>query len=592
MYNNFKLPIDFNNPKYLDENIIENLQLKNKHFLNNFKEYFSTNDLLVEECDISNYFFENDKNCLYDSIFKPNNIFSKLVTNIQSNTYTRNKNYLKDTQKLISEIHDISFYDFNLNYSLNIVETINNIKNETHFIEKYQYLEIPFLKELNTNSSFLQILSMYNLFSPILNLLTPIFLLFMPFLILIFKKEELSIQNYLNELLIAFKNNPLGKLLNGYSNSSIGEKCGLIFWGFLYIYQIYNSINYCIKFFNNIKVIHEKINCIKDYLNNSLTNFKKLSKILHSYKTYKDFNNQVENIILSTEKFIVDVSKISEYKLNYKKLIEMGDLMKVFFDLHNDIEINNLIEKTYYLNGYIDNIKTLSNLKKLKKINDCEFTNDNIKIEENYYPIFIENDLVTNSIDLCNNIIITGPNASGKTTFIKSILFNIIFTQQFGMGFYKSANINLFDKFFCYLNIPDTNDRDSLFQAEARICKNIIEYIEENKNENVLCIFDELYSGTNPEEAVNSSYSLLNYLVEENCKYIITTHFYDLCNLLERKDNIKNYNMKVLKKKDDIIFTYKINQGISKIKGASNILKKLNYPEKIIKNVDKLNNNL
>ena len=48
--------------------------------------------------------------------------------------------------------------------------------------------------------------------------------------------------------------------------------------------------------------------------------------------------------------------------------------------------------------------------------------------------------------------------------------------------------------------------------------------------------------------------------------------------------------MKVLNKKDDIIFTYKINNGISKIKGASNILKKLNYPEKIIKNVDKLNN--
>ena len=66
----------------------------------------------------------------------------------------------------------------------------------------------------------------------------------------------------------------------------------------------------------------------------------------------------------------------------------------------------------------------------------------------------------------------------------------------------------------CYINIPDTSGRDSLFQAEARRCKEILSLIENNKENNHFCIFDELYSGTNPIEAVATSYSYLKYINE------------------------------------------------------------------------------
>ena len=70
-----------------------------------------------------------------------------------------------------------------------------------------------------------------------------------------------------------------------------------------------------------------------------------------------------------------------------------------------------------------------------------------------------------------DNILITGPNASGKTTTIKSILINLIMGQQFGMGCYRKASISVYDYFHSYLNIPDTSGRDSLFQAEATVQK-------------------------------------------------------------------------------------------------------------------------
>ena len=67
-----------------------------------------------------------------------------------------------------------------------------------------------------------------------------------------------------------------------------------------------------------------------------------------------------------------------------------------------------------------------------------------------------------------------------------------------------------YDTIHCYLNIPDTSGRDSLFQAEARRCKEILESLEDNKKH--FCIFDELFSGTNPNEACASSYGFIKYL--------------------------------------------------------------------------------
>ena len=110
-------------------------------------------------------------------------------------------------------------------------------------------------------------------------------------------------------------------------------------------------------------------------------------------------------------------------------------------------------------------------------------------------------------------MLISGPNASGKTTVLKTTLFNIICSQQFGLGFYKKANIKAYANIFCYLNIPDTSGRDSLFQAEARRCVDIIDKVNLIPHENTFCIFDELYSGTNHYEAISSAYSYLNYLV-------------------------------------------------------------------------------
>ena len=117
-------------------------------------------------------------------------------------------------------------------------------------------------------------------------------------------------------------------------------------------------------------------------------------------------------------------------------------------------------------------------------------------------------------------------------------------TQQIGYGFYDTCETSFFDHIHCYLNIPDTCSRDSLFQAEARRCKEIIDCINEKPDKNHFCIFDELYSGTNPEEAVSSAFAFMDYIVKyKNVTCLLTTHYIKLCKKLLKNKMIKNIDI-------------------------------------------------
>ena len=104
----------------------------------------------------------------------------------------------------------------------------------------------------------------------------------------------------------------------------------------------------------------------------------------------------------------------------------------------------------------------------------CKFANSSTAFEEGFHPLVGKN-TVKNNYKMRKHMLITGPNASGKTTFLKMTMINVILSQQIGYGCYKQAVLNPYDCIHSYINIPDTSDRDSLFQAEARRCLNILE---------------------------------------------------------------------------------------------------------------------
>jgi DNA mismatch repair protein MutS len=182
-------------------------------------------------------------------------------------------------------------------------------------------------------------------------------------------------------------------------------------------------------------------------------------------------------------------------------------------------------------------------------------------------------------------MILSGPNKAGKTTILKTTALNIIFSQQIGCGFYSSATLCPYTHLHSYLNIPDTSGRDSLFQAESRRCKDIIDHIKKaTVGSRHFCIFDELYSGTNPEEATKAGYAFLKYLTGfDNVDFMLTTHYGKICKKFLKSERVQNYKMDVQVLEDEcFVYTYKMKKGISKVQGAMRVMKDMEYPEEII----------
>jgi DNA mismatch repair ATPase MutS len=275
--------------------------------------------------------------------------------------------------------------------------------------------------------------------------------------------------------------------------------------------------------------------------------------------------------------------------LNFKTFGEIGKVLKYFYEIYDNKEYNDAFLYSFGFNGYID---VLDNFKKHienKSVNITEFTKNKEKtiLFNSYYAVLYDKKPVRNNVKLNKNLIVTGPNASGKTTVIKSTLINIIFSQQFGYGFFEKAKIYPYKYIHCYLNIPDTSGRDSLFQAEARRCKDIIDCISTNNKDRHFCVFDELYSGTNPYEATVGGYAMMNYLSKiKNVNCLLTTHYIKLCEKLRKNDNIKNYNMKTIQLPNgDFEYTYIMSPGISNKKGGFKVLEDMNYPREIIQEI-------
>ena len=563
--NNFKMPIFYNDKKMkIKQHIITDLELVKTIDASGCKPIY-------------NYFFNND-----------NDVSEKLIEQV-ADYYTTDVDFITQNQELLKSYKgcDKKYTTYSPNYG-NIMEIWNEIKCETDFKEKYYYIDWPMLEFLNKSEHFLQFMSMYNLASPIISLLIPVFILIVPFFIIKFKGLDLTVNEYIEVLKVLAQSHAIGKLFTQFNDVSLNEKIYLLISAAFYFFSIYQNVTVCLKFHNNMIKIHKHFDEISNYIDYTI-------KSMDNYLIYSsDLTTQnVFNNVLREKKQILENLKkkfafITEYNVtSVKKIQEIGHILKYFYELHDDLVYNEVIMYSLGFNGYVDCIEGLQKNIEERKINYSAFVKSKGKAQfkNNYYGPLKDENPIKNTIKFKKNIIVTGPNASGKTTILKSTLINIILTQQFGCGFYDSAQINPFKYIHCYLNIPDTSGRDSLFQAEARRCKDILDLIKTNEDETHFCGFDELYSGTNPDEAVTSSTAFMNYIIKNpNVHCILTTHFIKVCKKLQKNKNIINCHMETEKKDNMLIYKYKLVDGISDVKGGVAVLTAMDYPKEIISN--------
>jgi hypothetical protein len=459
-----------------------------------------------------------------------------------------------------------------------------------HFREVNHYVTMEKLHFLNFQEFPLQVLSLMTLASPILALITPFLLLLIPFFILRLQKHHISFGNYWSTLKNLFSKLPLGGIFSLTDSSmSFDKKMYALMSAGFYIFQLYQNSQSCYKFYRQSKVMVKHLGGIKEHC------LKSAAQMKWFRERYTGFDNlfleSLKDIIAELEGFAREVETIQSTSW---KIVKLGHMMKLTYMLKFDPVVTYSIESSMDFTAFIKNLRRLGELRSAGVIKPCSFGDELNRFTMSgvvYPPLALaakdsqtetntDSWPIPNSISLKKNKILSGPNASGKTTLIKSLLINTILSQQVGYGFYKKATICPIEHVYSYINIPDSSDRDSLFQAEARRCKEILERIEEHPKEQHLAVFDELFSGTNPYEAMSAGVGYLNHLKDRNnVRFLLTTHFIDLCKEYQATSTTQIENMHMAP-------GYKLKRGISQTRGGLKVLKDLAFPESILEEAE------
>ncbi len=505
---------------------------------------------------------------MYNIAFKPNHKYAKDMIQQWKAKFTSDVEYLQQTQQLVANCATIEPSRID-DSDLDCV--FEDVYSTSGFCERYSYIDIEHFKHVNENSTFMGFWTAANLLSPLISLILPLLLLVAPFVLLKIQGVPIDFNSYISILKNLASKHSLGKAFANFDMSSANTILYLVFSVAMYGIQTYQNIKSCIRFYNNIYTINKNLLAIQTFVNNSLQNMKSFIAMNMKLSKYADFcanmSDQFDKLI--DLKYLL--ANIQPYHFGVSKMFEIGNLLKCYYCLQ---KYKDSIEYAMGFEGYLDNLRGIRTLK------CAEFASCSLRIENQIYPALSEN-AVPNTVDISNNLIITGPNASGKTTVLKTTAINIIFTQQFGAGYYTKCIINPYTQIHSYLNIPDTSGRDSLFQAEARRCKDILDIVESAPLENRhFCIFDELFSGTNAEEATQASIGFLNYLqAKSNVNYILTTHFTEVCGNIKSVTNMK---MNATMIGNNIQFSYHMVEGVSNIKGAKLILLQMGFPNEVL----------
>lgn len=314
---------------------------------------------------------------------------------------------------------------------------------------------------------------------------------------------------------------------------------------------------------NILKINMDNLELNTEELENSLENVNKIKKNISKINFSEESKSEIQ-ILIAYYNMIV----LKEPKVFYQTVKQLNEHKEDLFKMYIIIgKIDAYISVASYISGL--NYYTEPSL----KTEDNKF---HLKVEELYHPLLEEP--VPYTFEFNNKgALITGSNASGKSTFLRTIGINAIFAQTLYTALARDYSSSFFRIFTSIGTTDNIIEGDSYFMAEAKALKRIINSL--NSNEPILCILDEIFRGTNTAERISAATVSLNYMSNRNTCVIAATHDLELTTLVN--DKYDNYHFKETIKDKDMIFDYMLNKGPCNSRNAIAILEYLDYPKEI-----------
>ena len=183
-----------------------------------------------------------------------------------------------------------------------------------------------------------------------------------------------------------------------------------------------------------------------------------------------------------------------------------------------------------------------------------------------------------------NFLFLTGANMAGKSTLIKAV-GSSVFLAHIGMGVpAKKMRLSLFDGLLSNINVVDNIAKgESFFFNEVQRIKNTIQKINDGRK--WLVLIDELFKGTNVQDAMKCSSTVIKGLIKiKNSLFILSTHLYEIGEELKIYPNISFKYFETTVSDDQLVFSYQLKEGISNDRLGYVILKR----EKVVEMLEKL----
>jgi DNA mismatch repair ATPase MutS len=332
--------------------------------------------------------------------------------------------------------------------------------------------------------------------------------------------------------------------------------------GFSYMISIINVAN---KIKNmDIKEIEENVDSVEKNLNNvKHIKRKSVGSETKSMMSDMDVFSEYTNLIFLRELITYEKVKntIIKNKEDLKSIYEYVGIIDALIGIASFRES---------LNFYTKPVLTKS---KSRKENHIEF-------EEIYHPL-IKNP-VLNSGSFSKGVLLTGSNASGKSTFIKTIAINAILAQTIYTCFAKDYKSSYFSIYTSMALKDDIHSSESYYIVEIKSLKRILDSI--NEEIPCLCFVDEILRGTNTVERIASSSEVLNCIGNDNAICFAATHDVELTYILE--DVFENYHFEETITDDDIKFDYKLHTGRAQTRNAIKLLGFMGYDKDLVEKAD------
>ena len=270
---------------------------------------------------------------------------------------------------------------------------------------------------------------------------------------------------------------------------------------------------------------------------------------------------------------------ILEAILDYVRMVFHVDLLKfnsMLKHLRNHIEDVDALIGTA---GYLETAIAIGIFRNSLTEGYClpEFADRNgICMENGYHPLIAQP--VKNGIHTEQGVLLTGSNASGKSTFLKTVAVNAVFAQTIHTCMADRFQSSLYQVYSSMALRDDLGAGESYYIVEIKALKRILDAAKEGKR--VLCFVDEVLRGTNTVERIAASTQILKSLRGENILCFAATHDIELPELLQKEYD--NYHFSEEVRDGDVVFDYKLQSGKATTRNAIRLLELLGYDRKII----------